>query len=257
MTTPSHAAVALVTGSARRVGAVIAGALVDAGYRVWLHHHHSPREAEALAHELRARAGEQAVIDVLVADLADASQRRALAERVCAWDEGRLDLLVNNAASFEHGRFVDRDDDDLRRVLEVNLVAPLSLVRSLMPALEQAGGNVVNIVDVAGMHPLGGHIDHGIAKAALDFATRALAVELAPIRFNAIAPGTVAWPTDERHAPGSSVRAAILRQIPLGRIGGPDDVAEAVLYLARASWVTGTRLVVDGGRVAAIGADRL
>lgn len=257
MTPTPPTAVALVTGSARRVGAAIATALVDAGYRVWLHHHRSPKEAEALAHELRSRAGDAAVIDVLVADLADAEQRRALTDRVCAWDEGRLDLLVNNAATFEHGRFAERDDDDLRRVLEVNLVAPLSLARGLLPALEQAGGNIVNIVDVAGMHPLGGHLDHGIAKAALDFATRALAVELAPVRVNAIAPGTVAWPTDERHAPGTTVRAAILGQIPLGRIGGPQDVAEAVLYLARAGWVTGTRLVVDGGRVAAIGADRL
>lgn len=258
-TAAQQGAVALVTGSARRVGAAIATALAHAGMRVWLHHHRSPDEAAALAQSLRHALGDDAVAGVLAADLADATSRLELARQVTAVEGpagGRLDLLVNNAASFEHGAFLERDDDDLRRVLETNLVAPLSLARALAPALSRSAGSIVNIVDVAGMHPLRGHLDHGVAKAALDFATAALAVELAPVRVNAIAPGTVAWPTDARHGPGSPVRDGVVRQIPLGRIGEAADVAEAVLYLARAGFVNGTRLVVDGGRVAALGADR-
>lgn len=258
-TAAHEGAVALVTGSARRVGAAIAATLARAGVRVWLHHHRSPDEAAALAQTLRHELGDDAVVGVLTADLADTTARAQLAAQVTAVDGpagGRLELLVNNAASFEHGAFLERDDDDLRRVLETNLVAPLSLARALAPALSRSGGSIVNIVDVAGIHPLRGHLDHGVAKAGLDFATAALAIELAPVRVNAIAPGTVAWPTDARHGPGSPVRDGVLRQIPLGRIGDAQDVADAVLYLARSGFVNGTRLIVDGGRIAALGADR-
>jgi small subunit ribosomal protein S21 len=130
---------------------------------------------------------------------------------------GRLDLLVNNAASFERGDFRTRSDADLRRVLEVNLVAPVSLARGLAPALTAASGSIVNILDVAGYQPWRGYLDHCTAKAGLAMATRALAGELAPaVRVNGVAPGTVAWPEDDpRFAADSPVRAAILRAIPL------------------------------------------
>ncbi|HEY8380058.1 MAG TPA: SDR family oxidoreductase, partial [Nannocystis sp.] len=170
---------------------------------------------------------------------------------------GRVDLLVNNAASFEHGRLMARSDADLRRVLEVNLVAPVSLARALAPALTAAGGAVVNILDVAAVQPWRGYLDHCTAKAGLAMATRALAVELAPaVRVNGVAPGTVAWPEDDpRYAAGSAVRERILRAIPLGRIGRPEDVAEAVLFLASSSFITGQVLAVDGGRLAGGGAE--
>lgn len=257
---PSNAApVALVTGAAIRVGRAIASELVRVGYRVWVHHHRSQDEAEALVAELRATHGADAVVDRIAADLGDPEARAALCRAVLDRDapaQGRLDLLVNNAASFERGAFLERDDEDLERVLAINLVAPLSLVRALAGALASTGGSVVNIVDVAGLHPLRNYLDHCVAKAGLEMATRALAVELAPVRVNAVAPGTVAWPTDPRYGEGSAARAAILEQIPLGRIGEPRDVAEAVAYLARARHVSGQCLAVDGGRLAAVAADR-
>jgi pteridine reductase len=253
METEQAAPVALVTGGAVRVGRAITTVLVRAGYRVWLHYGRSEVPAAEAARELGA-----ACMGTLQADLAEESARASLAAQVSDRGGpagGRLDLLVNNAASFERGRFVERSDDDLRRVLEVNLVAPVALVRLLTPALQAASGSVVNILDVAALQPWPGYLDHCTAKAGLAMATRALAVELAPaVRVNGVAPGTVAWPEeDPRFAEGSEVRARILRAIPLRRVGTPEDVAETVLFLARSPFVSGQVIAVDGGRSAAGG----
>jgi pteridine reductase len=246
--------VALVTGGGVRVGAAIVRALVDDGWRVWIHHHRSVEPARTLAAELGASRAR-----TIAADLSRADARGELAEAVldpAGAFGGVIDLLVNNAASFERGDFTSRTDADLERVLATNLVAPVSMTRHLAAALGRRGGSVVNIADITGMHPVLGYADHCIAKAGLEMATRALAAELAPVRVNAVAPGTVAWPTDEHHAPGSALRAAIERTIPAGRIGTPADIAQAVRFLAGAPFVSGTCLVVDGGRTAAIAGGR-
>lgn len=247
--------IALVTGGAVRVGRAITRALAGAGYRVWIHYHRS----EAAARELIAQLG-AAGLGALKADLACEAERAAVAAQVsdrAGPAGGRLDLLVNNAASFERGGFAARSDADLRRVLEVNLVAPVALARALAPALTAVNGAVVNILDVAAVQPWRGYLDHCTAKAGLQMATRALAVELAPaVRVNGVAPGTVAWPEDDpRFAVGSEIRARILRAIPLGRIGQPEDVAEAVVFLAASNFISGQVLAVDGGRLAAGGVE--
>lgn len=253
--TERAAATALITGGAIRVGRAITRGLAAAGYRVWIHYHRS----EAAAAEAAAELG-SACLGTIRADLADESARAALGAQVrdgAGPAGGRLDLLVNNAASFERGSLGARTDSDLRRVLEVNLVAPVSLARALAPALTQARGAVVNILDVAALQPWRGYLDHCTAKAGLAMATRALAVELAPaVRVNGVAPGTVAWPEeDPRFAEDSEIRARILRAIPLGRIGSPEDIAETVIFLARSSFISGQILAVDGGRVAAGGVE--
>jgi pteridine reductase len=248
----SHGPVAVVTGGGVRVGRAIALALGEAGFRVWIHYH---RSAGAAA-EVVGLLGERCV-GAVAADLADEGQRAALCERIVDPQGpagGRVDLLVNNAASFERGEFAERGDADLRRVLEVNLVAPVSLARGLSGALARAGGSVVNILDVAAYQPWRGYLDHCTAKAGLHMATRALAIELAPaVRVNGVAPGTVAWPEEERFGEGSEALAWIVRAIPLRRIGCPDDVAGAVLFLARSGFINGHVVVVDGGRMAAGG----
>lgn len=251
--TSSQAPVAVVTGGAIRVGRAISLALAAAGYRVWLHYH---RSAEAAAEVARALG--PACLGPLRLDLADKAARAELCRHVldpAGPAEGRLDLLVNNAAGFERGALGERSDEDLRRVLEVNLVAPISLARGLAPALTAARGSIVNLLDVAAYQPWRGYLDHCTAKAGLAMATRALALELAPaVRVNGVAPGTVAWPEDDdRFAEGSPVRAAILRAIPLGRIGDPDDIARTVLFLAESGFVSGQTIAVDGGRLAASG----
>lgn len=248
---PTDLPVALVTGAAVRVGRAIAVALAEAGYRVWLHHHRSGASAQDLAAALAAGA-----LPPVVADLLDEEARARLLAAVLDPEGpagGRLDLLVNNAASFERGPFLERRDDDLRRVLELNLVAPLALTRGCAPTLARHGGSVVNILDVAAMHPWPEFLDHCTAKAALLAATRGLAVELAPLRVNGVAPGTVAWP-EGLNDPAR--QRAIVEGIPLGRIGTPQDVAEAVVFLAASRHVTGQILAVDGGRLAAVGGRR-
>ncbi len=232
-----------------RVGAAITQSLAGAGYRVWVHYCRSQGPAEALA----ARLG-RACLGLCRGDLAEEGAREALCGKILEEGGpagGRVDLLVNNAASFERGDFLGRSDAELRRVHEVNFVAPVSLTRGLAVALARAKGAVVNILDVAALQPWRGYLDHCTAKAALAMATRALAVELAPaVRVNGVAPGTVAWPVDERYAEGSEVRARILRAIPLGRIGTPEEIARTVLFLAESSFITGQVVVVDGGRTA-------
>jgi pteridine reductase len=251
--------VALVTGGAIRVGRGIVVALAAAGWRVWIHHRSSVDAASALRGELERDAARSPVVGLVAADLCEPRDRAALCARVldpAGPAAGRIDLLVNSAASFERGEFATRDDDDLRRVLELNLVAPIALARTLAPALRASGGSIVNILDVVGVQPVRGHFDHAVAKAGLAMATRALAVELAPVRANAVVPGTVDWPTDPRYAEGSPLRTAVVGRIPLRRIGTPRDVGEAVVFLAGAPFVTGTSLAVDGGRLAALGDDR-
>lgn len=247
------APIALVTGGAIRIGRAISVALAAAGYRVWLHYHRSEAPAAALARELGP-----AALGPLRCDLADELARADLCRQIldpAGPAGGRLDLLVNNAASFERGALSKRSDADLRRVLEVNLVAPVALARTLAPALRAAQGCVVNLIDVAGYQPWRGYLDHCTAKAGLAMATRALALELAPeVRVNGVAPGTVAWPEDdERFAEGSPGRASILRAIPLGRIGEPADIARTTVFLAQSSFISGQTIVVDGGRLAAGG----
>ena len=249
----STAPVALVTGGVIRLGRAISVALAAAGYRVWLHYHRSAAPAALLARELG-----DAALGPLRCDLADERARADLCRRVLdpvGPAAGRLDLLVNNAASFERGALAERGDADLRRVLEVNLVAPVALARGLAPALRAARGSVVNLIDVAGYQPWRGYLDHCTAKAGLAMATRALALELAPeVRVNGVAPGTVAWPEeDERFAEGSPARASILRAIPLGRIGEPADIARTAVFLAQSPFITGQTIVVDGGSLAAGG----
>jgi len=255
--------VALVTGGAIRVGRGIVEALVRAGWRVWIHHRASAEAGHALQREIddqAARLGRTSpVLGLVGADLSADAGRESLCAHVLAADgpaAGRIDLLVNSAASFERGELGSRTDDDLRRVLELNLVAPISLARRLAPALRARTGSIVNILDVVGIQPVRGYLDHAVAKAGLAMATRALAIELAPVRANAVVPGTVDWPTDPRYAEGSRLREAVLSRIPLRRIGTPSDVGEAVVFLAGAPFVSGTSLVVDGGRLAALGDDR-
>lgn len=250
--------VALVTGGAIRVGAEIVRHLLGRGFRVWLHCHRSEAAARRLRDELAQPQSSPPALSIIVANLSQPEHRVALVERVCAADgpyQGRLDLLVNSAASFERGPFDTRSDSDLQRVLELNLVAPLSLARSLLPPLRNSGaGKVINIVDLGALHPWHERTDHCVAKAGLAMATRSLALEWAPgVRVNAIAPGTVLWPEGPEFAPDSSIRREVASQIPLGDIGSPKHVCATIDYLLDVDFVTGQVLAVDGGRTANFG----
>lgn len=232
--------VALVTGGAVRVGRVISLALAEAGYDLLVHYHSSAGPAEEVRDRVEAL-GRRCLIHG--ADLSDPDSPERLAEAVR--DEfGRLDLLVNSAANFRSHHILDVDAEEWDRALDVNLRAPHLLTRAASGMLRTARGAVVNIADHMGLKPWVRYGHHSVSKAALVHLTRIQARALAPeVRVNAVAPGLVLPPEGlSPEALEREVDATLLK-----RKGTPEDVAEAVLYLARASYVTGHLLVVDGG----------
>lgn len=236
--------VALVTGAAARIGAAIVRHLHGAGYRVLLHYHRSHERAAALAAELNGvRAGS---VQLLQADLLDTDAIAGLAQAAgAAW--GQLDLLVNNASTFfptPLGSITLAQWDNL---IGSNARAPLWLCQQLAPVLKDSQGNVVNIIDSTSRYGLAQFIPYAMAKAALANMTRSLARELAPqVRVNGIAPGAILWPEYEGGV-NPEAQAATLDRTMLGRLGTPADIANAVLFLAGATYITGQIIKVDGG----------
>jgi len=158
---------------------------------------------------------------------------------------GRLDILVNSAASFVQTEFAATTEKIWASSLDTNLKAPFFCSQAAAPLLKKTGGCIINFADVGGILGWSGYIPHSISKAGVIMLTRCLAKELAPeVRVNAIAPGTITLPDD---AP--ELEASFIRQAPLKRSGRPVDIVGAVTYLATAKFVTGQTLVVDGGRV--------
>jgi pteridine reductase len=236
--------VALVTGGARRIGAAIVRCLHRNGVRVAVHYHGSAEEAEALVQSLNAERAQSARAFRL--DLSDLSRHGDLIAS-CTDHFGRLDYLVNNASSFYPTRLPGVTESDWEDLIGINLKAPFFLAQTASPQLKAATGAIVNIVDIYGSRPLAGYAVYSTAKAGLIMLTRALAVELAPeVRVNAVAPGAILWP--ERRG-GDGERDAVVARTALKRTGDPEDVARAVLFLARdAAYTTGEILSVDGGR---------
>ena len=236
--------VALVTGAARRVGAVIARTLHAAGYDVALHYRQSRGELDALADALEARRAHSTL--VLQADLADSAQLPGLVDAVVT-RFGRLDALVNNASIFHATPLGEITAAQCDELFAVNARAPLLLAQAAAPHLKVAHGAIVNITDIYAERPLPQHAAYGMSKAALRMATAALAQALAPeVRVNAVAPGAILWPENKSDVD----RDAVLARIPLQRTGTPEEIANTVLWLIRdAGYVTGQTIRVDGGRI--------
>lgn len=249
---PLEGQTAIVTGASRGIGLAAARRLGQLGARVAI----TGRKADGLA----AAVDELAGIDVLAfAGKADDPAHRTdvLDGVAAAW--GRLDVLVANAGiNPAYGKLIDANDALARRILDVNLLAPLAWVRDACahPGLSFAehGGRVVAISSVTGYTPSPGIGLYGISKAALMHLTRTLAVELAPrVRVNAVAPAVIRTRFAQALYEGREEEVAAV--YPLGRLGEPDDVAGAVGFLvcADSSWITGQVLTVDGGLMAAGG----
>lgn len=240
--------VALITGAARRVGAVIARTLHAAGYDVALHYRHSADAARALADELEALRADSVL--PLPADLDDLATLPALVERVVA-HYGRLDALVNNASAFFPTPVDSATPAQWNTLFGSNAQAPFFLSQAALPALREARGSIVNLIDIYAERPLADHPLYCMAKAALAAMTRSLALDLAPaVRVNGVAPGAVMWPSDGKPY---ADQQAMLARTPLQRVGSPEDVANTVLWLLRdAPFVTGQIIRVDGGRTLSV-----
>ena len=240
--------VALITGAGRRVGAVIARTLHAAGYDLALHYRRSSDEARALADELEQQRADSTLL--LQVELADLSALPAMIGKLLA-HYGRLDALVNNASAFFPTPLGSATAQQWNELFASNAQAPFFLSQAAIPALREAHGGIVNLIDIYAERPLAEYTVYCMAKAAHAAMTRSLALELGPdIRVNGVAPGAVMWPGDGKPYDDQQ---AMLARTPLQRAGAPEDVAGAVLWLLRdAPFVTGQIIRVDGGRTLSV-----
>jgi pteridine reductase len=233
--------VALVTGGAHRLGRAIALALGQAGANVVVHYNRSAEQARIVRQELEAFGVQAAAVGGDLARVAEVE--RVVDTAVACW--GRLDLLVNNAGIWGSTPIGAVTEQRWSELIDTNLRSAFFAAQRAAPSLRDARGAIVNIADIGAMRPWRNHTPYLVSKGGIITLTEALAKDLAPdVRVNAVAPGPVLLPDD--WTPEQVAQAA--RHIPLKRIGQPEDVAQAVLYLAQAEYVTGVVLPVDGGR---------
>jgi len=239
--------VALITGSARRMGAAMADKLHENGFNIVIHYHASHEDAERLSAELNKKRKHSAI--TMRADLQEITSLEALVNQAAeTW--GRLDVLVNNASRFyktEVGEMTEYSWDEL---INTNLKAPLFLSQAAAPHLKKTNGCIINITDIHGERPLRDYAVYSISKAGLIMLTKQLAKELGPeIRVNAISPGAIVWPEGQNKLSEES-KKKIIERTALQRHGDPDMIAKAALFLVQdADFITGQVLVVDGGRL--------
>jgi pteridine reductase len=224
---------ALVTGAARRLGRAIAVELHRAGHEVAVHYRTSRAEAE----ETAALLGGAPLVQ------GDQSLEPERIVREAARALGGLDLLVCSAAQFEKVAAESVPRSRFEAMLAANLTGPFYLMQAALPHLRAGRGSIVNLLDVCGTTQVWkGYAHYAASKAGLAALTRLLALEWAPeVRVNGVAPGAVL-------PPAGMDADRLAQRIPLGRIGHPEDVARAVLFLAQAPFITGELLTVDGGR---------
>lgn len=240
----SHAAavprVALVTGAGKRLGRAVALRLAQDGADIVIHYRASEREAREVVAEVE-KLGRRAV--AIGADLNQVAQIKNLFAET-AKQFGRLDILVNSAASFVQTAFAETTEVNWHESLDSNLKAPFFCSQAAAPLLKATRGVIINFADVGGILGWPAFIPHSISKAGVIMLTRTLAKTLAPeVRVNAIAPGTITMPGDPPEWERDFIQLA-----PLRRSGTPADITDAVAFLVNAKFITGHTLVVDGGR---------
>jgi len=231
---------ALITGGARRIGRAIAWNLARAGYAVAVHAHGSRTQAQDLCAGIVAQGGRAVAVFADLACLEEVERLVPEATRAL----GPLTLLVNNASAFEADTVGALDGALFDRTFAVNLRAPLFLAQAFA-AQAPDGASIVNLLDQRVLKPTPLFVSYALSKTALYGATTSLAQALAPrIRVNAVAPGPV-LPSPRQSEADFARQAATL---PLGHGASPEEIADAVLFLARATSITGQTVAVDGGQ---------
>jgi len=232
--------VALVTGAGKRLGRAVALRLAEEGMDVAVHYRESVDDAVEVVRTIEEMGQKAAAVR---ADLLSVDEIRQMVLAV-GNELGRLDLLVNCAANFLPGSVISTTEEIWDASLDTNVKAQFFVAQAAAPMLRRSKGAIVNFSDTGGILGWPGFIGHSVAKAGMINLTKSLAKALAPeVRVNAIAPGTITMAGDPPEWEQEFVKLA-----PLKKSGRPSDIADAVVYLATADFLTGHTLVLDGGR---------
>jgi dehydrogenase/reductase SDR family protein 4 len=241
--------VAIVTGGGRGIGKTITRRLVEAGANVVIASRKTSN-LEATAKELASLPGKVVAITCHIGRVNELENLVATAEEQL----GPIDILVNNSATnIGQGPALNVTDEMLDKMMEINVKSALRLIRLIVPKMieRKGGGSIINIASIAGLRPQPGGLLYSLTKAGLIMMTRAWAQEFSPygIRVNAIAPGLIQTDFSEYYWKNAALRQRIEATQPVRRIGQPDDIGYAAIYLAseESSFMTGQVMVIDGG----------
>jgi pteridine reductase len=243
MSNSSQSPVVLITGAARRIGAVTAELFHNAGYTVIIHYNRSAADADRLCEKFNQLRDNSCLL--VQADLNDMAGIDKIIKLVGSI--GRLDVLINNASSFYPTPLDKCTNEQWDDLINSNLKGPFFLTQGLAPQLTAAHGSVVNISDMHARQALKDHPIYTIAKAGNIAMTKSMALDMAPhVRVNSVAPGAILWPEHEED--DISKQNSVLNNVPMGRLGNEMDIAGTAFFLAvDASYVTGQTIAVDGG----------
>jgi NAD(P)-dependent dehydrogenase (short-subunit alcohol dehydrogenase family) len=236
---PLEGQVALITGASKRIGRSIALRLAAEGADIIVNYDSSKAEAETLVSELKSTGRRAIAVQADVSHRADVQKLFTAAEN----QFGRLDILVNNSGMFFAAKFEELTEEQWDHILNVNLKSQFLCAQSAAPIMKRQGrGRIINLSSLGGLLPWPAYTHYCVSKAGCIMLTRCLARALGPeILVNSVAPGTIQFPDEP---PDEDY----IRRVPLHRTGTGEDIAEAVAYLAKADFVTGQILVIDGGR---------
>ena len=240
---------ALITGASRGIGRAIAMGFAREGARVGVNYIGDPREAEALVRAIRDAGGEAIALE------ADVRVKRQVEAMFASFLEtfGQIDILVNNAGIMRTTPFVEITEDEWDEVIDTNLKGYFLCGQAAARAMLTRGrGRIINIASARQVQAWPGNAHYCASKAAIYMLTRVMALELGPrgIRVNAIAPGTIETDLNRHMLADPEFRRARISRIPVGRLGAPEDVVGAAIYLASddSDFVNGASLVIDGGQ---------
>ncbi|MCS5591650.1 MAG: pteridine reductase [Gammaproteobacteria bacterium] len=232
---------ALITGGAARIGAEIAKTLHDNQFDVIIHYNKSADQAKALCDSFNKKRRNSA--QRVRANLSSIDELNQLIKSI-----NSIDLLVNNASVFYPTPLEKCNNNEWDDTMNINVRAPFILSKGLSKKLQEVKGCIINIVDIHAERPLKNYAIYNISKAGIKTLTKTLAKELAPdVRVCGVSPGSILWP-EEKAELAPYKKRIMLERIALKRQGSPTDIAEAVLFLANANYITGEVINIDGGR---------
>ena len=238
--------VAVVTGASRGIGAAIAKGMAAEGAFVVVNYNGSQERAEAVVEEIKSNGGDAVAIKC---DVSDSEAAETFIKEIIN-EHGGIDILVNNAGINRDGLLMGMKEADFDDVVRTNLKGTYNCCRQVVrPMMKKRAGRIINMASVAGVIGNAGQVNYAASKAGIIGLTKSVAKEVASrgITCNAIAPGFIK--TDMTDALPDQVKEEAVKQIPLGRFGDPEDIAQTAVFLAsdRAGYLTGQVICVDGG----------